>query len=552
MSNKPTLFVVDDDPAMISLLRVVAHSLDLQLQAFESAEELLQTQLPSNCGCLVLDVDLPGMSGLELLEELSRRGLRLPTIVVSGLQDEKLDETSRKAGAAAFVRKPFRLHELCDALHAGLLGSKSQAGDEEQTAETVLLVDDSPSIRQFLSSYLETRGYAVRTAANGTQALEAVASQSPDVILLDVMMPDIDGLTVCRKLKADAQLRSIPVIMVTAQADEEDMVRGLDAGADDYITKPVNLKVLGARLRSALRAKKSQDTIAEMNRALQRELEHRKRVELELMQAHKLEAIGRLAAGVAHEINTPAQYVGDNIRFLEEAFTTLDKLLAEAAAPACTPATDHVPDSNMEVGYLRKEIPLALRQSLEGVEQIASIVRAMKEFSHPGVEEKQHVDLNRAIESTLTVTRNQWKYVADVAAEFDRDLPLVPCIAGAFKQVVLNLVINAAEAIAAVTDENSAEKGKITVRTRRDGEWAEVQIADTGKGIPPEIQAKVFEPFFTTKELGKGTGQGLAIAHATIVEKHGGTISFQTTPGQGTTFVVRLPLTAAPLAPQPA
>jgi DNA-binding response OmpR family regulator len=540
MSTAPILCVVDDDPAMISLLRVVAQSLDLQVRSFESAEDLLQAGLPDGVGCLVLDVDLPGMNGLELLAELKQRGAHLPTIVVSGLQDETLGDKSRRAGAVTFLLKPFRLHELCDALHAALLCSEREVGPSKRTAETVLLVDDSPSITQFLSSYLETRGYAVLRAANGNEALQTVARQRPDVILLDIMMPDIDGLTVCRRLKADPEHQSIPVILVTAQADEEDVVRGLDAGADDYVTKPVNLKILGARLRSALRAKKSQDKIAEINRALQQELERRKRVELELVQAHKLEAIGRLAAGVAHEINTPAQYVGDNIRFLEEAFTSLDQLLTAVDSPP--DAASARPSPKAEVDYLRKEIPTALRESLHGVEQIARIVRAMKEFSHPGSEEKQLIDVNRAIDSTLTVSRNQWKYVADVATEFDRELPLVPCIPAAFNQVILNLVVNAAEAIGEVVGDGSQQKGKITVRTRRDGDWAEIQIADTGRGIPAAIRSRVFEPFFTTKELGKGTGQGLAIAHATVVEKHGGTLNFQTAPGEGTTFIIRMPL----------
>jgi len=540
MSTAPILCVVDDDPAMISLLRVVAQSLDLQVRSFESAEDLLQAGLPDGVGCLVLDVDLPGMNGLELLAELKQRGAHLPTIVVSGLQDETLGDKSRRAGAVTFLLKPFRLHELCDALHAALLCSEREVGPSKRTAETVLLGDDSPSITQFLSSYLETRGYAVLRAANGNEALQTVARQRPDVILLDIMMPDIDGLTVCRRLKADPEHQSIPVILVTAQADEEDVVRGLDAGADDYVTKPVNLKILGARLRSALRAKKSQDKIAEINRALQQELERRKRVELELVQAHKLEAIGRLAAGVAHEINTPAQYVGDNIRFLEEAFTSLDQLLTAVDSPP--DAASARPSPKAEVDYLRKEIPTALRESLHGVEQIARIVRAMKEFSHPGSEEKQLIDVNRAIDSTLTVSRNQWKYVADVATEFDRELPLVPCIPAAFNQVILNLVVNAAEAIGEVVGDGSQQNGKITVRTRRDGDWAEIKIADTGRGIPAAIRSRVFEPFFTTKDLGKGTGQGLAIAHAPVVEKHGGTLNFQTAPGEATTVILRLPL----------
>ena len=413
--------------------------------------------------------------------------------------------------------------------------STEHVADHRNPTATVLVADDSPSISLLLSSYIEAQGYRALRAANGAQALKVAAEDRPDAILLDVMMPDMDGLTVCRRLKADPELQIIPVILVTACSDEEDLVRGLDAGADDYVTKPVNLRVMSARLRSALRAKKNQDTIALVNRQLQAELAHRKRMESELVQAHKLEAIGRLAAGVAHEINTPAQYVGDNIRFVEEAFNSLETLLAASGDPAQAAG-------GPESAYLREEVPNALRQSLEGIDQIASIVRAMKEFSHPGSEARQLVDINHAIENTLTVARNEWKYVADVVTELDAGLPLVPCVAVTFNQLILNLLMNAAEAIAEVVGDGSHGKGTITLRTRRDGEWAEIEVADTGVGIREEHRGKIFEPFFTTKDLGKGTGQGLAIARATVVDRHGGTIQFRTEVGHGTTFTVRLPL----------
>ena len=165
----------------------------------------------------------------------------------------------------------------------------------------------------------------------------------------------------------------------------------------------------------------------------------------------------------------------------------------------------------------------------------------MKEFSHPGGDEKQAIDLNRAIESTLTVSRNEWKYVADVVTDFDLRLPLIPCLPGDFNQVVLNLVVNAAHAIADKVGA-TGEKGTIAVSTRHDGDWAEIRIRDTGMGIPEKIRAKIYDPFFTTKPVGRGTGQGLAIAHSIIAEKHRGTIDFETAVGEGTTFILRLPI----------
>lgn len=279
---------------------------------------------------------------------------------------------------------------------------------------------------------------------------------------------------------------------------------------------------------------------------------HRRELETQLRQAQKLESIGQLAAGIAHEINTPTQYIGDNLRFLQDAFrdlgTLLDahgRLLAAAQNGGPTPELVVAAEQAVrtaDVEYLQGEIPRAIGESLSGVERVSTIVRAMKEFSHPGAEEKTPVDLNRAIESTITVARNEWKYVADLETDFDAALPPVPCLPGEFNQVVLNLIVNAAHAIAAKVGDGSGGKGSITVRTRKDGGWADIRIRDSGMGIPEPARGKIFEPFFTTKEVGKGTGQGLAIARSVVVDKHGGTITFETESGKGTTFIVRLPL----------
>jgi signal transduction histidine kinase len=279
-------------------------------------------------------------------------------------------------------------------------------------------------------------------------------------------------------------------------------------------------------------------------------------MELQLRQSQKLESIGQLAAGIAHEINTPTQYIGDNARFLKDAFHDLSQVLASGSKLLAAVKNNAVSGElvseleaavqKADVDYLVGEIPRAIQQSLDGVERVSKIVSAMKEFSHPGGGEKAPVDLNRAIESTTTVARNEWKYVADLVLDLDASLPAVHCLPGEFNQVILNLIVNASHAIADVIGDGSKGKGTITIRTRRDGSWIEIRVSDTGSGIPEKARGRIFEPFFTTKPVGKGTGQGLAISRSVIVDKHGGTIAFETELGKGTTFIIRLPILTQP------
>lgn len=282
------------------------------------------------------------------------------------------------------------------------------------------------------------------------------------------------------------------------------------------------------------------------------EITQRKLLEAQLAQAQKLESIGQLAAGIAHEINTPVQFIGDNTRFLQDAFRDLEELLGryrtllegarfvDGLAEAVRAVEETAEAVDLE--YLTEEIPRAIHQTLEGVQRVAKIVLAMKEFSHPGQEEKVPTDINKALENTLTVARNEWKYVADVVTDLDPHMPPVPCIPGEVNQVFLNIIVNAAHAIKDAVQGRGDVKGTITVATRVVDEWCEIRIADTGTGIPEKIRHRIFDPFFTTKEVGKGTGQGLAIAHSVVAEKHKGQLTFQTEEGRGTTFIIRLPL----------
>jgi len=292
--------------------------------------------------------------------------------------------------------------------------------------------------------------------------------------------------------------------------------------------------------------------LVQSNKGLAAEMDARAKVEIELRQAQKLEAVGRLASGVAHEIKTPIQFVSDSITFVSEAYGELAPLVSEyraigsavlagtAAAELAQKARDA--EATIDLEYLLTNVPEALDRSLQGLDRISTIVRSMKEFAHPDQKDMTSTDLNHAVVTTLTIARSEYKYVAEVETEL-APVPPVLCYASEVNQVFLNLVVNSAHAIEEAVA-GTGQKGLIKVRTYREENFVVVAISDTGKGIPAAIRDRVFDPFFTTKEVGKGTGQGLAIARSVVVDKHGGTLTFESEPGKGTTFFVRLPIEA--------
>jgi signal transduction histidine kinase len=294
-------------------------------------------------------------------------------------------------------------------------------------------------------------------------------------------------------------------------------------------------------------------------RGMMLDVTDQRRLENDLAQAQKLESVGRLAAGVAHEINTPVQFVSDSVHFVREAMDDLSDIVGkyrdlrvatqspnpdgtgiQAAAKAAEEAED-----DADLDYILENAPIALDRAREGLGRVAAIVRSMKEFAHPDRKEMAQSDINQAIASTLVIASNEYKYVADVETQF-ADLPPVNCYAGEINQVVLNLIVNAAHAIGDVVKAKTSAgmplKGLIRVATRVVDDAVEIAISDSGNGIPVDVRSRIFDPFFTTKEVGKGTGQGLAIARSVIVDKHGGTLHFETELGQGTTFYIRLPI----------
>ncbi|MES9942646.1 MAG: ATP-binding protein [Candidatus Thiodiazotropha sp. 6PLUC1] len=293
--------------------------------------------------------------------------------------------------------------------------------------------------------------------------------------------------------------------------------------------------------------------LEEVNQNQQQLIDDLNQTRLQLVQSEKMAAVGQLSSGIAHEINTPIQYVGQNTRFFSDAFIdmqsaikSLEKLLVaaqkgELSEPLLSEVSRRVEEADFD--YLFEEVPRAVTQSLEGVERVSTIVSAMKVFARSGTQEKVETDINTAIISSVNLTVNEWKYHSEVEMDLDPDLPMICCVQSDLNQSLLNIVVNAASANSDyAAQERLTEKGKISIRSCLDGDWVVIEISDTGTGIPEEIKSKIFDPFFTTREVGKGIGQGLTFVYQVIVEEHGGRIDVTTTPGEGTTFKLRLPL----------
>ena len=311
-------------------------------------------------------------------------------------------------------------------------------------------------------------------------------------------------------------------------------------------TRTEDLEAANAQLlRTAADLAATLTALAESNARLEEEISGRERVEAELRLAHRLEAVGQLAAGVAHEINTPIQYISDSVHFLETAFADLLPVISQIAPLAqrlradgdgATATALEASWAAADAEFAVEQIPPAITRTLAGIERVAAIVRAMKAFSHPGSESRAASDLNDALRTTLEVCRNEYKYVADIETDLT-SIPPVPCQLGELNQVFLNLLVNAAHAV----DEAGCGRGVIRVATRREEDFVVVSIGDSGGGIPDANRERIFDPFFTTKPVGKGTGQGLTLARAIVIE-HGGSLTFTSSPQRGTTFEIRLPL----------
>lgn len=418
------------------------------------------------------------------------------------------------------------------------------------------------------------------SAYQGQEALELVvaarASGRPyGLAFVDMRMPPgWDGLeTIERLWQVDPDLQ---VVICTAYSDyswEEVRARLGERDALLILKKPFDsIEVIqiahaltakwvlaqAARermedLESAVKARTSELEAA--NRDLAEAIRRRDRVEAELRLAQKLEAVGQLAAGIAHEINTPIQFVGDSLDFVRDGALSLMQLgmamrkaAAEAQATSVGQLTREIESlvAAADLAYLEENLPDALNTIQHGIDRVTNIVRAMKELAHPGPRRQAPTDINHALKNALAVTAGHFRYMAEVTTDF-AELPPVTCDAGEMNQVFLNLIINAAHAM----EERplaGGQRNRLVLTTRLDGDDAVVSISDTGLGIPARIRERVFDAFFTTKEVGRGTGQGLAIAHSIVVDRHNGRLTFDSEVGVGTTFHVRIPVAGAQAA----
>ncbi len=512
--------------------------------AFQGNEALAMVQKALAAGrpyaVAFMDVRMPpGWDGIETTSKIWEIAPDIQIVICTAYSDYSWEDMLAKLGLSdrlVILKKPFDNIEVTQLAHSLtrkwhlLQESKKRVDELEQmvVARTAQMVHEQEKFRSIFENSPEGIFQTTREgrylAAN--PALAGIYGYSSPQELMEQLTDAQTKLYVDPARRAEWQRRMEQEKVVREFVSEIRCRDGSTRWISETACKVTKLDGSFLYYQGFV-----VDVTAERNAERERNV-----MEAHLRQAQKLESVGQLAAGIAHEINTPIQYIGDNIRFVEESVASLSRLLvdyqslAEAvrshAVTAAALATVEASTRDADLGYLSREIPLAVRQSLDGVKQVANIVRAMKEFSHPGTVEKVATDLNHAIQTTITVARNEWKYVADLVTDLDPNLPSAPCVQGEFNQVILNLIVNAAHAIRDVVGQVEGAKGTIKITTRAEPEWARIEIADTGTGISEKNRRRIFEPFFTTKEVGKGTGQGLALARATIVNKHGGQLSF--------------------------
>lgn len=431
-----------------------------------------------------------------------------------------------------------------------------------QEPSTILVVDDTPTNIQVLFDVLKASGYRIAVAKSGESALKRLQEALPDLILLDVMMPGIDGFETCRRLKENQITKDIPVIFMTALADPVDKVKGLNLGAVDYITKPIQQEEVLARIRVHLQLRHLNQTlesqVAQRTAHLTEALEQLKQAQLQLVQSEKLSSLGQLVAGVAHEINNPVNFIYGNLNpardYVQDLMDLVNLFCQEYPEP--TPALrERIEEIDLE--FLQADLPKLMASMKLGADRIRQIVLSLRNFSRLDEADVKPVDLHEGIESTLLILHNRLKAHADhsdikVIKDYG-DLPLVECYASQINQVFMNLFSNAIDALEEAVEQGQMTQPQIRIQTEViANSWVRIAIADNGPGIPLDVQERLFDSFFTTKPTGKGTGLGLSISRQIVVEHHQGHLTCQSTSGQGATFYIEIPIHAASNSPKEA
>lgn len=397
----------------------------------------------------------------------------------------------------------------------------------------IIFADDDVVARKLVLKLMQEADFKIILAENGREAWELLKRSGARVVVTDWSMPEMSGLDLCRKIRNEIKDTYVFIIMITSRSDTEDIIEGLQAGADDFLVKPLNVGELTARIRSGIRIINLEDRV--------------KKASEQLYQSEKMATVGQLAAGVAHEINNPTGFVSSNLQTLAgyqkdindllSLYRELKRTIREGSGERSesileTLALIDRQEEALDIDYLIKDSEDLIGESREGMERIKKIVMDLKDFAHPGEDTMKEADINVCLDSTLNVIMNEIKYSTQVKKQYG-SLPLLPCYPQQLNQVFMNMIINAAQAIEG--------EGVISITTEHDASGITVRIMDTGKGIPKENLPRIFDPFFTTKEVGKGTGLGMNVAY-NIVKKHQGTIKVVSEVGKGTEFTIHLPL----------
>lgn len=420
----------------------------------------------------------------------------------------------------------------------------------------ILVVDDTTTNLEIVLDILTNAGFEVMTEVNGERALKQVESRLPDLILLDVMMPKIDGFETCKKLKQNPETCDIPVIFMTGNSDTDSKIKGLSIGAVDYITKPFNQEELLARIQTHIQLRNLTKTlekrVAERTAALSKALKDLQESQLQLVQTEKMSALGQLVAGVAHEINNPVGFIHGNLGHAWVYFQAMTKLIELYQHHYPDPVAEIQEEiAAMDLQHMLSDLPNLISSMKEGVQRIRNISTSLRNFSRANSDRKVYCNLHDGIDSTIMILKHRLKASEyrpniEVIKNYD-NIPEIECFSGQINQVFMNLLANAIDAL----EESNLGRSYVEIEANPNQIWIQtslnedknhvlIRIKDNGVGMSAEVQQKIFDHLFTTKPVGQGTGLGLSIARQIVVDKHGGTLEVKSLPGEGSEFIIKL------------
>ncbi len=536
MDPKLKILIVDDNTVNLKLYKAVLKGSGREILTADSGEIALEVLNEEEYISLVLmDIQMPGMNGFEVVEKIraSDKWKDLPVIFITGFYNsDEFALRGYKLGAFDYIYKPVDNDILKNKVNIFLKLQQQQQQLEEQSRQLQRKSKELSIALEALAEGVIVVDHTGEVVIKNTAAENLIEQEVRNVScnkVFDIVEPLLDDS--CKDFIRSA-------FSSKNESEQEIKHRQIKINSTDGSKKIVSASYSLIDLQDG----KDKGIIFVF-----KDITEQIAVENQLVLAQKMESVGRLAAGIAHEINTPMQFVGDNTYFLKDAFEEIISFINKSK--------DYLSENNEDltlkineleeehdIEFLKVEIPVAIERTRSGIERVSNIVRAMKNFAHPGGKKKTKVNINKGIEDTITISRNEWKYTSEIETDFDSSIPPIECLPDELNQVILNMIINSVHAITEKYGKNSPEKGKINIRTALDDNHAVITIKDNGSGIAQENLNKVFDPFFTTKEVGEGTGQGLAIVHDIICNKHNGSLTVDSVNGEGAIFYIKLPL----------